>query len=616
MTIQFQGDEAKPQIRWRRARGSAIHSHKSYQRPANQICHHSGQYLTVEETNPQPLSWLREQHDFPGFKDLDDRFQSAAHAREHQHLAWSTPAAQAAGLFIGSLLLLGGLGLLWSRSAQWSGWFEGGLIIGAMIVAGGGAVAMLVTGVLLLAERGNRYHQQASGERPAINDFPLFGAYHVEIKESYELSLTNSEPVVPDLVATQGLATIKVHPEPDAPDTYRTYRQIYGAHRGAGVGEYLHAGAVAFEGHEWVTFNQAIDYDHRVALRQPVEQQFVVADEPQQGSISFELPYKIDSAALRTESDSRRGRSKLKLIPHLASFDSYTLHLTFLWSGTPQECFLEECRLSIPPELGDIIHVKFGRSVNGARGAEVVWRNLLFEERIFLKDGKRYKYMELMLTVRFEKPLLAHEAPASLEGSYQLIIGGAVSGLQMPPDHVWDAAGRCVAPRARPSVSALSAIKGQLTAHIAVLAEEHEYVDTLLLCTSSEATRPLIEQVTAILTGIEVDIQRIEEAIPRHDPLGTLSNQLCYWDILGRFYGSATHEALDIHVVVSGSAPGAQPQVPTTIDVRVRCLHDPRNTYIVQEAKRIRDLIDCNLRSQLPVLQPAPEAATANGASQ
>lgn len=606
MSIQFQGEEAKPQIRWQRTRGSVIRSHKSYERPANQICHHSGQYLTVEETNPQALVWLREQHDFPGFKELDDRFRGAAHASEHQHLVWSTPAVRATGVLTGALLLLLGLWLLWSRWAQWSGWFEGGLIIGLMIVASVGAVGMLVFGFMLIAERNSHYHRQASGERPAINDFPLFGAYHIEIKESYEINLANSTPADPGLIDARGLVTIQVHPEPNASDIYRTYRQIYGAHRGAGVGEYLHAGAVAFEQREWVTFTPSIDYDHRVALRQPIEQRFVVAGEPQQQPIHFEVPYKVDGAALRTEQDQRRGRSKLKIIPQMASFDSYTLHLTFLWFGKPHVCFLDECRLSIPSELGDISHVSFGRSVNGPDGTEVIWRNLLFEDaedKLFFKDGKLHEAKKIVLTVRFSEPILGPDAPASIEGSYKLVIDEALSGLHIPPDHVWDAMGRCVTSRVRPSITAISIVKGSLTARIAVLAEEHEHVDKLRLCTSIEASRPLIRQITHILTDISIDIQRIEEAMPRYDPLGTLSNQLCYWDLIGRTYGSATREALDIHVVVGGNAPGAQPQIPTTIDVRVRCLYDPKNTYVVQEAERIRNLINDNLRAGLPIIE-------------
>ncbi|NNJ13105.1 hypothetical protein EKD04_022530 [Chloroflexales bacterium ZM16-3] len=593
MTIQFQGEESKPQLRWQRTPGSPIRSHKSYERPANQICHHSGQYLTVEETNPQRVVWLREQHDFPGFKTLDARFQSAAHASEAQHLVWSMPAVRAVGLLIGSLLLLAGIGLLWTRIAQWSGWFEGALIFGAMMVAGAGAVAMLGIGIRLITERANIYHQQAMGERPAVSYFPLFGAYHVEIKESYELNLVNSEPIITNQIVASGLVTVTVHPEPDASDTYRTYRQLYGAHRGTGVGEHLHAGAVAFEGREWVSFTPPIDYDHRIALRQPIEQQFVVAGEPQQKPIHFEVPYRIDGAVLRTEDDPRRGRSKLKIIPQLASFDSYTMHLTFLWSGKPKECFLKECRLEIPSELGNILQVELGRSVYGTNGPEVVWRNLLFE------NGK------LVLAVRFADPLLGPTAPASLEGSYHLVVGGAVSGLQVPPDHVWDPTGRCVTPRAqpKPTMSAISEIKGKLTTHIAVLAEEHEHVDTLRLRTSAETDRPLIKQITHMLTKMGVDIQRIEEAMPRHDPLDSQSSQLRYWDVIGRIYGSANREALDIHVVVSGSTSDTpQPQVQTTIDVRVRCLHDPRNTSVVQEVADTCKLINDNLSSQLPIL--------------
>ncbi|NTW04118.1 MAG: hypothetical protein HGA19_23080, partial [Oscillochloris sp.] len=49
----------------------------------------------------------------------------------------------------------------------------------------------------------------------------------------------------------------------------------------------------------------------------------------------------------------------------------------------------------------------------------------------------------------------------------------------------------------------------------------------------------------------------------------------------------------DVHVVVSGRqvASSGQRTSPTTIDVRVRCLYDPRSSQISESAKKIHDEI-------------------------
>jgi len=413
MTITFPQPDAGTQSQARRAPGSAVLSHKSYERPARLLCHHSGQYLTVEESNPERIIWLREQHDFPAFKALDDRFQD---------------------------------------------------------------------------------------------------------------------------------------------------------------------------------FASPINYDHRIVLREPTDQQFAAGGEPSRKPVRFQAEYVVDPEALRSAPDSWNERTALTLAPQLAAFDSYTLVLTFRWAGAPFECALEECRLAIPPELGYVEQVERGRRVEENGSTEVIWRNLMVD-----RGGT------LSLSVRFSNPLLGKSAPAALSGSYRFIVGGAVSGLAVPLEHIWDARGQIALPRTRPSVNASSVFEGDLIVHIAMLAQEHEHVATARVCCPDEPTGELVGRITRVLTAMGVDIQRIEEALPRLDPLGTLNHQLRYWDIIGRKYELAALEAVDVHIVISGSTRGQRASnTPTAIDIRVRCLHDPRSPQIAEQADNACKLIAEQLETTAP----------------
>src|SRR5258708_4591722 len=86
--------------------GSAVRSHQSYESQVHAICHHSGQYLTSDETYHKWINPLRQQHDFPGVPELDDEFAQAAHAQNHQHRVWSKPGIAGVALVISNLLLL------------------------------------------------------------------------------------------------------------------------------------------------------------------------------------------------------------------------------------------------------------------------------------------------------------------------------------------------------------------------------------------------------------------------------------------------------------------------------------------------------------------------------
>ncbi|NTV64770.1 MAG: hypothetical protein HGA65_14745 [Oscillochloris sp.] len=124
----------------RRWPASLVMSHQSYRRPARLICHHSGRYLTVEENNPVKLWLWLEQHDFPGFPDLDQRFQVSAHSGDHQHLNWSVPAIQGVAMIIAGTALLIGAGMLFTRLDQVASVLEEAA---AKVASGAGALVAL-----------------------------------------------------------------------------------------------------------------------------------------------------------------------------------------------------------------------------------------------------------------------------------------------------------------------------------------------------------------------------------------------------------------------------------------------------------------------------------------
>lgn len=573
MTITFAPAEAQQQ----RAETSAVCSHQSYERSVHALCHHSGQYLTLEETNPDRVWLFREQHDFPGFKELDDRFQKAAHAREHQHLMWSEPALRGGALLAGGALVLYGVSMAWTRSGQWANLFEGVLIFTLLIVGFLGALGMMGAGIWQIQSRNELFHRQALGQRPAVDDFPLFGSYSVEISEVYEQDLVNERRKKPVLRSLTGKVVVKVRPEPEAPQTYQTYQSLYGMHRHAGIGTHLFAGALALEGLKWIRFRSPVDYDHRIVLRQPVDEQFVVNGEPRREPISFHTEYAVQPEAMRVNRGTPHERPVLAVTARLDGFDSYTLVVTFTWAGRPAKLVLEECRLTIPPELGGIEYVEYGRRVKENGVVEALWRNMVVEPE-----------QPLSLKVRFKQPLLGKGAPEKLHGSYRMIAATAISGIEVSPRRIWDALGRNLPEHLQPVISAVSECKGQLEIRIALLAQEHEHVATERVQIAHEPDSELVSQLAEILTKMGVSIQRIEEALPRLDPGGALQYQLRYWDILGRQYELQELAALDVHVVVSGSTGSQRAAAPPTlVDVRVRCLHDPRSPQIAERAEHV-----------------------------
>src|SRR6266508_6573853 len=105
MSTRYQDSQGEPII-VEIGKTSAVRSHRSYDPHVEAVCHHSGSYLTRAEVYPQWIGLLREQHDFPGFPELDREFAKAAHTYEHQHLIWSRPGIKGIACMCSGILLL------------------------------------------------------------------------------------------------------------------------------------------------------------------------------------------------------------------------------------------------------------------------------------------------------------------------------------------------------------------------------------------------------------------------------------------------------------------------------------------------------------------------------
>lgn len=572
---------ATPVTTIERSPATPVRSHESYEPLVEGVCHHSGRYLTRAEINPRRIALLYEQHDFPGFPALDDLFRSAVHSRQHQHLTWSRPGIRGLAALIAGLLMLGAAALALRRIEQYASLIEYVSVYAILIIGSLVGVGFIAFGVTQFARRNSIYHRQAKGRNPTIADFPLFGAYKIDAQERVTAHLRNDQRTPPNVQRAQGSVRVEVMPEANAATQYAIYRATYSD---PSIGRHLHAGTVAFESLGAVTFTPDIEYGHRMALRQPVEQHVVrdgyVTKQPAQ----FEATYDIDPSVMYTDAASGP-RFVLDFRPELKEYDSYTLLLRFQWLGDPRRiCRLNECRLQFDPDLGKIVRVEQGRRVQND-GEEIVWRNLLFQ------DGA------LTLSVTFANPIL--NTPCMLKGSYEVDVNATLSGLAIRPEMVWNALGRRATERTQPSIRASSIIQGHISIATGLLSQEHELVHKSTAPVPCPPDYDLVRQVAQVLVeNCEIDIQRIEQAAPRLDPRGTLQTELRYWDIVGRKYERELLEAIDVHVVIAGYAVTdlhalSAPQ--SYIDVRVRCLHDPRHKATPKCVETTCDVITSEL---------------------
>jgi hypothetical protein len=568
---------------------SAVVSHQSFETPVAQVCHHSGRYLTAGETNPKKGTLFYEQHDFPGHPDLDKLFfQQAAHAAQHQHFTYNRPAIHGVGMLVTGVVLLTGWLALLSRFDQWATPLEYAFGMLLLTLASVGGLALIGYGAYQISQRFALYHRSAIGKPPALTDLPLLASYKIDAMErltvAMELGLGTGQPdtTLHEPTITDQDCTLRVEliPDEQMQALYTTYQERYGA---AGYGEYLHGGTVALEHAHRVAMSPPLEYGHRLVLRQPVAQQFASGQQYSGKPVRFERSYQLKSEVFEGEEGDLL-LFPLEIQPEIRLDDSYTLLIHFRWHGDPTlQPFLTQCRITLPPDLGSVVRVSWGRVLDDI---EVLWRGLPFKEHT------------LTLSVTFAEAIL--KAQPVIEGEYTVTLDGLLSGLLIRRDRIWNAMGVPINGDARLSVRRKSTIAGPLRIHTVHLSQEHEHVvDGEDLVVLYEPDHALLRLLTQVLVAEGVSLQRIERPLQRLAPEGRLGLQLTYWDIVGRSYEEVNLNALDVHVVVAGrrlvqgplgsagikTPAGLSPtDQPTRIDVRVRCLHDPRNQVPVARA--------------------------------
>jgi hypothetical protein len=623
MTQSYQDTDGEP-IFLDVGSGSAVRSHTSYDPHVEAVCHHSGRYLTRGETYPQWRALLREQHDFPGLPELDRVFARAAHAFEHQHPVWNRPGVRGIALMLAGLLLLGALIPLFARRDQINGVLTTpGLIefvlVYTLLAAGAATgLGLLIWGASLLVRRQALYHRDAAGLPPAVADFPLLNcAYDMAAWEHVEIDVGNAQ-APPHLTAKPSTLTVRLYPNAtDIVANYLRYRQAYQQH---GVGAYLHAGTIALVNLRAVDF-PALEFNHRLVLHAPIPEPLHAGTYTEGSLVGFNMPYILKPRELFQWHDGQR-RAPLECVPQLKADDSYTLELHFRWLGAPDlACRLEECRLSaLPPELGNVRHVHLGRF--DSDHGEIIWRNLPFQRGLAAASPtSNAQPPTLVLSVTFANPILHQEVlhnQPEIAGSYRCSLDGLLSGMTLQPEQIWNALGRRAAAEHVPiNIEQSSMIDGRLVVDVRRLSQEHEHALAERICYHSPIEDELIARVLRVLVdGCRVDLQRIEQALPRLDPAGTLATQLRYWDIIGRQYDLSRLSAVDVHIVISGydHMVHGEPDAPHVwIDLRARCLSDPRDHAPEQRAVSLLDALAQQIRQELGPGIGAP-SPTAQGA--
>jgi len=554
---------------------SAVRSDQSDDPNVYAICHHTGQYLTRIEMNPQQRRPWYTQEEFPGLPELNRAFFSAAHTRDRQHFTWNPLL----------LLMLAGLYILALGAATWllllrlptAGSIEQ---IGIYAVV---ALAISTTGGLLWWGVG-KVHQIRLGtavrQQPTVRDFPLVNCtYKLKVQEHLTITPTSDPAHLPmtSITRQSGQLTLEVAPPDDVVSLYQQYcrRNLNG------TGQF-YAGILALEQMQAVQFDAtALRNGHQLWLRRPIPT--ALRDRTYRKDAgplaTFDLPYEILPDKFQGDRYPESRRFPLECTPRLSSDDSYTLELHFRWHGaSDQLCALEECTLPIPDWL-TVERVGLGRY--DEQRECVIWR------RLFLPRDKS----PLVLNVTFREPVLEFERilqhQHTLRGSYQCSVEGLISGLHVKAANLWDARGLRVVHDTPPEVACSSTITGELLVDTRRLQQEHEFVCVHAIDCPCAPDHELMQKILRALSECGVELLRIEQATPRLDPAGTLRKQLYYWDIVGRQYLPEMLTALDLHIVVTGQdyiTEVFEEKPDTHIDIRINALHDPRDTSTPRRA--------------------------------
>lgn len=565
---------------------SAIVSHqKSFSNKVHAICHHSGRYLTVSETNPTARLLLREQHDFPGLPKLDDAFKKAAHSQQHEHWVWSHPGIQGMTFVVSSMIIL----YLAYRINQLTDFVAGGIwlilywaILGISIGVG---LFLSAYGAYLILQRNTIFHKRARGLPPVTSDFPVECTYEIEMTETVEAELGNGA-IFPHIVKSHnGRISVTLNPMQNEWETLDEYRAQYQNHR---TGEIAVAGAVAMEGITGIVFlNDNVDFGHRLVLQTPTANLEIDQETDIYKPFTVTTEYNVTPEEIFPE-DHGLLVFPLQCEPRLSHDNSRLLELQFTWLGPKPvpKLVLEECILGaeeapIPQSLLPVTRVEYGRYDASLEAERIIWRNLAFR-------ADHQGIPQLSLFASFEHPLL--DCQTAVTGTYRVRLNGLVSQLEISNQHIWTAWG-LKAESDSSLIRKKSTIYGDVVINPQLLSQEHEHVTNALpIICQVPPNKETVTKIMNVLLDEGFDLQRIVQAPFRLHPTGRLDAQLRYWDISGRHYDHDTLEAIDMHVVISGyehvsrvSSKGAiSPQ--TQVDLRLRCLHDPRNPLTAEHA--------------------------------
>lgn len=580
---------------------SPIRSHQSLEEGVYAVCHHSGRYLTRAETNPGFASFLREQHDFPGLPELDRHFARAAHGVQHQHYRWSTLGITTMAILISAIVVLWfTFGQLYPlvdflETPYETSWVYTSIIVGAVV-----GVGLLLWGLWRVALHESLYHEDARNQAlpPQSPDFPITATYDVDIKEHVKVNLGNvSHPTIIDQASQ---LTIDVRPV-DVDEMHKLhhrFRDIYHAH---GVGRYLHAGTVAVQGVRGLRFDTPLEFEHRVVLRSPNPLTLrSTRYNPRDGAlVRHELPYVLTQDAFY---DHPQGESQkyfpLDIYPVLSPTDSYTLEIHFRWcrDDIPHGLILEMCHFENIrrdyPELGSVVHVERGRY--DEQKDCIVWRNLPFRGR------------ELVLQVTFEDPILTSNA--ILQGKYRCYIGGLLSALEIDKAHIWDARGLPLSSDSSVLVARQSTVEGGVTLDTSRLTQLHEHASGVMVQCHCALDEGLIHALLDVLVQYGVTLHWIEHPEPQRDPKGT-DIQAVFWDMGGSLYRPEILDNVEVHLVITGRTArrDTSPDIGEQIDLRIRCLYDPRDPHATEHA----DVLFENLHTSIKSIAGTPAAPTA-----
>jgi len=601
-----------------------VHSHISYDSDVAAVCHHSGYYLTQRETNPEPATFLREIHDFPGLNTLDQEFQTAAHSETHHHLIWSPVGIAGSAMVVSGLLLISAILPAIVNRNQTANDIEFVLLYSFLVLSGLAGVTLTVWGALRISHRFTIYHEHARAGHPVptLADFPLLHCrYQLEANERLFVNLSTAHQYRPRVHAQNCRLKIDVHAQDIAQNRadFQQYRDLYDDR----YGTHVYAGLVALEGIHTLTqaSRQQFELDHRIPLRAKtpsllqINTAISTRDLNDAPLITIEKPYTIIGKFINP--DYTAGEH-FPLVFFARLSDSYTIEMIFQWYRNPgktTECMLDMFELDIPKELETSIH-EVSRGRYAVEQRKLIWQSLRFHQP--LEQEIEHSCQELRLQVIFNQPILEYEP--FLKGEYRCLINGLISDIQVHPHLIWDARGLNIVQQTaevRPSVYRQSSIEGDLELDVRPLLQDHEYVVSEQLRNERKPDHTLIHEVLEALTKWEINVQHIEAAEPRFESINDQPRRTYYWDIIGQWHDLVTLNTFDVYVVITSQDQLAQEGgtsidalCDTVIEIRVRCTHDPRDPTMRHQADKLLGAVAEEVQQlQSPPESREPEAA-------